>query len=300
MTNFDFIGNTPIIRLSDNNAEATIWAKLENLSFTGSHKDRVAISFINESEKNKLIKPGVTTIVEASDGNLGISLSAFCKLKGYKLIIVLPENVNQEKIDNIRAYETEIVYSSAEKGLIGALEKAKQITENTDNAYMFNQFDNKLGSYVHFHSTADEIINQIEGKLDYFICGYGSGGIISGVSERLKNSYPNIKILGVEPNILEDKNSDDLKINNISGIGNGYNTSKFNKEIFDDIYYVSKIDAKKSAMYLAKNYGILVGISSGALYSVCLKVAEKLGKEKQILTIFFDTGERYLSSGLYR
>ncbi|MGH7884291.1 MAG: PLP-dependent cysteine synthase family protein, partial [Thermodesulfobacteriota bacterium] len=197
----DYIGNTPIVKLNnivDKNC-AAIWAKLECMNPAGNLKERICISMIEDAERKGLIKQGKTRIVEASSGNTGMSMAVYCKIKGYDLIIVMPENVNKERVQLINVYGGKVLFSPANKGMQGALDMADYLAENNNNYFLIDQFENELNPKTHKMNTASEILNQIEGELDAFVMGIGTGGTICGVASLLKEKYPNIKVIAVEP-----------------------------------------------------------------------------------------------------
>ncbi len=295
------IGNTPIVKLNNivEKNSAVIWAKLENLNPAGSLKERICVSIIDDAERKGLISPGKTTIVEASSGNTGISMAVYCKIKGYNLIIVMPEYVNKERKQIINVYGGEVMFSDSSKRMGGALEMASDLVANNEDYYLLDQFENNLNPYTHKMGTAVEICDQIEGELDAFIMGVGTGGTITGVASLLKEKYPNIKIIAVEPKesaVLSGKQAGEHMI---YGIGAGFIPNILDLNLIDDIYRVSSEQAIEFTKRLSIEEGILVGTSSGASCFASINIAKDLGSGKQVLTIFCDTGERYLSMDIY-
>lgn len=301
MSIINHIGNTPVVRLNnivDKNS-ATIWAKLENLNPAGSLKERICVSIIEDAERKGLIFPGKTTIVEASSGNTGISMAVYCKIKGYDLIIVMPEHVNKERKQIINVFGGKVEFSPASERMGGALELAKKLVENNEDYFLLDQFENVLNPKTHKDTTAVEIVDQIDGDLDAFVMGVGTGGTISGVASFLRERYPNIRIIAVEPEESAVLSGNTPGEHKIYGIGAGFIPKNLDISLIDDIYTVSSEDAIDFTKKLSKQEGLLVGISSGASCLASIKIARELGPGKQILTIFCDTGERYLSMDLY-
>lgn len=297
----DYVGNTPIVKLNnivDKNS-AAVWAKLENLNPAGSLKERICKSIIEDAESKGLISPGKTTIVEASSGNTGISMAVYCKIKGYDLIIVMPEYVNMERKQIINVYGGKVMFSEASGRMGGALKMANDLVRDNENYFLLDQFENSLNPTTHQNQTAVEIADQIEGNLDAFVMGVGTGGTISGVASFLKEKYPNIMIIAVEPEesaVLSGKKPGEHKI---YGIGAGFIPKILDLNIVDEIYTVKSDDAIEYTKKLSKDEGILAGISSGASCLASANIAKQMGKGKQIVTIFCDTGERYLSMNIY-
>jgi cysteine synthase A len=295
----ELIGNTPIVKVNnlikDENA-ADIYVKLEKFNPGGSVKDRAALGMIERAEKEGILKPG-STIVEPTSGNTGIALALIGKLKGYNVTIVMPETMSKERRDLIKAYGANLVLTEGAKGMKGAIEKAIEIGSG-EGFFIPQQFENLANPEKHYETTAEEIYNDIP-DLDVFIAGVGSGGTIVGVSKNLKKKNSNIKAFAVEPAnspVLSGGNPGGHKI---QGIGAGFVPGIYEKEYVDEILKVKDEDAFKTAKAFVEAEGILVGISSGAAIYAAIEVAKKLGKDKKVLAIAPDGGEKYISMGLY-
>lgn len=295
----ELIGGTPILKINklikDENI-ADIYVKLEKFNPGGSVKDRAALGMIEKAEKEGLLKPGVT-IVEPTSGNTGIGLALAGKLKGYKVVIVMPETFSKERRDLIKAYGAELVLTEGIQGMKGAIEKALEIGSK-EGFFIPQQFENIANPEKHYETTAEEIYNDIP-DLDAFVAGVGSGGTIVGVSKNLKKKNSNIKSYAVEPAnspVLSGGNPGGHKI---QGIGAGFVPGIYEKEYTDEVVKVTDEDAFKTAKAVAETEGILVGISSGAAIYAAIQVAKKLGKGKKVLAIAPDGGEKYISMGLY-
>ncbi|MEE8044608.1 MAG: cysteine synthase A [Thermodesulfobacteriota bacterium] len=297
----NLIGNTPVIKL--NNLippdSATIWAKLENLNPAGSTKDRICLSMIEAAEKDGSINPQSTVIVDATSGNTGIGLALVCAIKGYKLILTMPDDRSMERRQLLAAYGAEVILTPANELMNGAIKKAHEIAEATPNSFMVNQFSNKVNTQAHRETTGTEIMEQIPGKIDAFVAGVGTGGTISGVGEILKKSYPDIHLVAVEPKECAVLSGGKANVHEIQGIGPGFIPEILSTGIYDEIMPISTEQASHFTREIALKEGLLVGISAGAAGYAALKIAERLGKGKQVVTIFCDTGERYLSTGLF-
>jgi cysteine synthase len=295
-----FIGNTPIVKLNkiaDKNS-AQIFCKLEFLNPLGSIKDRIALNMIEAAEKEKKIEPG-DTLVEPTSGNTGIGLAYVSAVKGYKLILVMPETMSKERIKILKAIGAKVYLTAGEKGMKGAVEKAEEL-EKEKGYFHLNQFANPANPGAHKKTTAREILNQVP-EIDVFVAGVGTGGTITGVGEVLKNKIKNkkIEIVAVEP-----KNSPVLSggkpgSHKIQGIGAGFIPAVLNQKIIDKVIQVSNEDAYKMTRELSRKEGIFAGISSGAAVWASLQIAKNLSKEKKIVTVLPDTGERYLSTDLF-
>ena len=295
----ELIGNTPILKVNnlfndENSAE--VYVKLEKFNPGGSVKDRAALGMIEKAEKLGVLKPGAT-IVEPTSGNTGIALAFIGKLKGYKVIIVMPETMSKERRDLIKAYGAELVLTEGAKGMKGAIEKALEIGSG-DGFFIPQQFENIANPEKHFATTAEEIFKDIP-DLDAFVAGVGTGGTIVGVSKNLKKKNSNIKAIAVEPAnspVLSGGNPGGHKI---QGIGAGFVPSIYEGENVDDIIQVKDEDAFKTAKAFAETEGVLVGNSSGAAIYAAIELAKKLGKGKKVLAVAPDGGEKYISMGLY-
>jgi len=293
------IGNTPIVKLNsmtDDNA-ADVYLKLEMFNPGGSVKDRIALSMIEDAEKKELIKPG-DTIVEPTSGNTGIGLALTAGIKGYKLILTMPESMSLERRKLLQAYGAEIILTKASSGMKGAIEKAMELV--TQKGYlMLQQFENPANPEVHRKTTSREILNDFGQDLDAFVVGVGTGGTISGVGEVLKENIDGIRIIAVEPEDSAVLSGQQPGPHMLQGIGAGFIPKTLNTDIYDDIVTVNNKAAFETAKELARKEGILAGISSGANLYAALEVAKRLGKGKRVLTVIPDTGERYLSTTLF-
>lgn len=295
----DLIGNTPMIKLNhivDDNT-ANIYAKLEMFNPGGSVKDRICLSMIESAEKNGRLKPG-GTIVEPTSGNTGIGLAMIGSAKGYKVILVMPETMSLERIYILKSYGAEVILTSGKEGMLGSIKKAEEIVKKT-KAFMPQQFKNPANPEIHRKTTAVEILESLGPKIDAFVAGVGTGGTITGVGEVLKSKNPNIKIIAVEPAASAVISGSKPGPHKIQGIGAGFIPEVLNTKIIDEIVTVTDNDAFQTAKNLAKKEGLFVGISSGAAAFAAIKIAKVLGKNKSVVTIFPDTGERYFSITQY-
>jgi len=295
------IYNTPLVKLNKiNNTNCTVLLKMESLNPGGSVKDRLAFAMIEDAENKNLINKD-TAIIEPTSGNTGIGLALICAVKGYKLILTMPESMTLERRKLLKAYGAELVLTPAHEGMKGAIKKAKDILEKTPNSYMPMQFENQSNVEMHKKTTAKEIWNDTEEKVDIFIAGAGTGGTITGVGQRLKELKPDIKIITVEPENSPVLAGGDPGPHKLQGIGPGFIPAIMKPEIIDEIYHVNYDQAFEICHKLAKQEGILCGISSGANVYAALKVAERPENNNKILVVIIcDTGERYLSSELFK
>ncbi len=299
----DLIGGTPLVRLNRVVPEgyADIYLKLEYQNPGSSVKDRIAISIVEEAEKDGLLKPG-GTIVEATSGNTGIGLALVAAAKGYKAVIVMPETMSLERRNLLRAYGAELVLTPGSEGMNGAVKKAEQILSENPEYFLAEQFKNKANVKIHRETTGPEIVEAIEsigGPLDAFIAGIGTGGTITGAGEVLKAQYPDVKIYAVEPAASPILAGGKPGPHKIQGIGANFIPDILNQDIYDEIIHVENDEAFETARRVAKEDGILTGISSGAAVFAALKVAKELGAGKKIVVIIPSNGERYLSTPLY-
>lgn len=294
----ELIGKTPILRVTnmidENSAE--VYVKLEKFNPGGSVKDRAAFGMIEKAEKEGLLKKG-SVIVEPTSGNTGIALAMIGRIKGYKVIIVMPETMSKERRDLIKAYGAELVLTEGSKGMKGAIEKAIQMV-NEHGYFMPQQFDNIANPEKHYSTTAQEIYEDIN-DLDVLVAGVGTGGTITGIGKNLKEKIKGIEVVAVEPSnsqVISGKNPGPHKI---QGIGAGFVPQNYKGEYVDKVVAVSDENAIKTAVDFGKNEGILVGISSGAAIYAAIEIAKKLGKGKKVLAIAPDGGEKYISMGIY-
>lgn len=297
-TVLDLIGNTPMVRLQRLPAAggAEVWAKLERSNPAGSVKDRIAKSMIEAAEEAGLLGPG-GVIVEPTSGNTGIGLAMVAAVKGYRLILIMPEGVSAERSALIRAYGAEVRLTPGKMGMKGAIAEAEELARR-DGYFMPLQFSNPANPEVHRRTTAAEILAQV-GRLDAFVAGVGTGGTITGVGEILKDALPGVEIVAVEPAGSPVLSGGSPGKHKIQGIGAGFVPDVLNTAVIDRIVQVSDQDAAETARRLAREEGILAGISSGAAAWAAIQVAAHLGKEKVVVTLLPDTGERYLSTGLF-
>jgi cysteine synthase A len=294
------IGNTPhvkINRLFD--PEYSVWVKLERANPGASIKDRIALSMINDAEKNGILKPD-SIIIEPTSGNTGIGLALVAAVKGYKLILVMPESMSLERRKIMSLYGAEFVLTPREKGMKGAIERAKELTAATPNSWMPMQFDNPSNTNIHRETTALEILKDFPEGLDYLITGVGTGGHITGVAEVLKKAFPKLKVYAVEPELSPVLSGGAPGPHPLQGIGAGFVPSILNANLLDGIIKVSKDDAFNFTKRAAKEEGLFVGISSGASLAAVNQKLSDIPKGSRILTFAYDTGERYLSiEGLF-
>jgi cysteine synthase A len=295
----DMIGNTPLFKLNNMVDEnmAEVYVKLEKFNPAGSIKDRAALGMIEKAEEEGLIKPG-DTIVEPTSGNMGIALAMIGKLKGYKVIIVMPETMSIERRNLMKAYGAELVLTEGAKGMKGAIEKAGEVAKDKKGYYIPQQFVNEANPLKHYETTANEIIKDVE-DLDVFVAGVGTGGTISGVGKRLKEINNSIEIVGVEPEKSPVILGGQAGPHKIQGIGAGFIPDIYKRELVNKVITISDEEAFEYARRMGKEEGILVGISSGANIAAAIKLAKELGKGKKVVTVAPDGGEKYLSMGLY-
>ena len=284
----NIIGNTPLVRIEklNPNPKVNIFAKLEGFNPTGSVKDRIALSMIEKAEKEGILTKG-KTIIEPTSGNTGIGLAMVAAFKGYKLKIVMPETMSIERRQMIKALGGELILVKKEEWRDGAIKFTKNLIKNNKDFVMLNQYENTANVKAHYEGTATEIINDVKGKIDIFVAGIGTGGTITGAGKRLKENYPNIKIIGVLP-------KPEGNIQGLKSIEEGYIPSILDLNIIDEKFIIEDENAFLMTKKLAQEEGIFVGPSSGAAMYAALKVAEKL-KQGNVVVIFPDRGEKYLS-----
>ncbi|MDF2936557.1 MAG: cysteine synthase [Paenibacillaceae bacterium] len=299
----DLIGDTPLVRLNRIVPEdsAEIYVKLEYQNPGSSVKDRIAISMVEVAEKEGKLKAG-DTIVEPTSGNTGIGLAMVAAAKGYKAILVMPETMSLERRNLLRAYGAQLVLTPGAEGMKGAIRKAEELAAENPNYFIPQQFKNPANVKVHRETTGPEIVEAIkgfDGKLDAFVAGIGTGGTITGTGEVLKQNFPGIKIIAVEPSASPVLSGGKPGPHKIQGIGAGFVPDILDTEIYDQIIPVDNDDAFETSRRVAKEEGILGGISSGAAIFAALQVAKQLGKGKRVIAVLPSNGERYLSTPLY-
>ncbi len=294
------IGGTPhvkINRLFGNDHE--VWIKLEKNNPGASIKDRIGLAMIEDAEKKGILKKD-SVIIEPTSGNTGIGLALVAAVKGYKLILVMPESMSIERRRLMAIYGAEFVLTPREKGMKGAIEKATELLNSTPNAWMPQQFDNPANTEVHRQTTAQEILADFPDGLDYIITGVGTGGHITGVAEVLKKKFPKLKVLAVEPELSPVISGGSPAPHPLQGLGAGFIPSILNKDILDGVVQVGKDESFAMTQRMAKEEGILVGISTGAALAAVAKKLPEIPKGSKVLTFNYDTGERYLSiEGLF-
>ena len=299
----ELTGNTPMVKIPGfsrlHGIEAEIIAKLEYFNPLGSAKDRVGIALVEDAEKKGIIAEGAV-IIEPTSGNTGVGLALSCAVKGYKLILTMPENMSKERVLLLKALGAEIILTPADAGMAGAIEKAKALKEATENSFIPDQFNNPANADIHRKTTGPEILRDTYGKIDYFIAGVGTGGTITGVGEVLKAFNPSVKIIAVEPSGSPVLSGGEKGTHGLMGIGAGFIPSILNTQIIDEIIAVSEEDAYVAARETARTDGLLVGISSGAVLHAAKTIAKKdNNKNVRIVVLLPDSGERYLSTALF-
>lgn len=291
------IGNTPMISLKESTG-LPIYAKAEFLNPGGSIKDRVAKNMVEQAEKDGKLKPGMT-IIEPTSGNTGIGLSLVGVRKGYRVIIVMPENMSEERKKIIQCLGAKLVLTPAKESIGGSVKKAEQLlAELGDQGFMPQQFENPANPDIHYRTTAPEIYKELDGKVDIFVGGLGSAGTLQGIGRYLKDQNPDIKVAAVEPKNVSALHGDKPGIHQIQGIGDGFIPAVLDTSLIDDVVEVSDEDAIETTRQLAKVQGLLCGTSSGANIWACKQMAAKYGSDKVIATVLADRMERYFSTGL--
>lgn len=299
----ELIGNTPMMRLDtlakSEGAKANIIAKLEYFNPAGSVKDRVAFNMITEAEKSGKLKPGAT-IIEPTSGNTGIGLAAVGAARGYKVILTMPETMSVERRNLVKAFGAEVVLTDGSKGMSGAIEKANELKKSIYGAIIAGQFENPANPQAHYETTGPEIWRDTEGKIDVFVAGIGTGGTVSGVGKYLKEQNPDIKIIGVEPASSPVLTQGHGGAHKIQGIGAGFVPETLNRDVIDEVITCTDKAAYETGNKIAKAHGILVGISSGAAVWAAIEISKRPEfSSKNIVALLPDTGDRYLSTGMF-
>ena len=299
----DLIGNTPLLELTNLEKkfglEATLLAKLEYFNPAGSVKDRIAKAMVDDAEAKGLLKPG-SVIIEPTSGNTGIGLASVAASRGYRLIITMPETMSVERRNLMKAYGAELVLTEGAKGMKGAIAKAEELAKDIPNSFIPSQFSNPANPAVHERTTGVEIWNDTDGNVDVFIAGVGTGGTISGTGAYLKSQNPNVKVVAVEPKSSPVLSKGTAGPHKIQGIGAGFVPDTLNTKIYDEIITVENEDAFETGRSIARNDGVLVGISSGAAVWAAIQLAKRPeNKGKVIVALLPDTGERYLSTPMF-
>lgn len=299
----ELVGNTPLLQLNaysaKENLQTNIIAKLEYFNPAGSVKDRIALAMIEDAEKRGVIKPGAT-IIEPTSGNTGVGLAFVSAVKGYKLILTMPETMSIERRNLVKAYGATVVLTPGSAGMKGAIAKAEELRDATPGSIILQQFENPANPAIHYATTAEEIWRDTDGKIDIFVAGVGTGGTVSGIGKRLKELNPNVKIVAVEPETSAVLSGEAPGAHKIQGIGAGFIPKTFDRNAVDEIFKAPNDAAILTSRKIAASEGLLVGISSGAsAYAATQLAKDPANKGKVIVALLPDTGERYLSTVLY-
>ena len=299
----DLIGNTPLVELDNyskaKGLEAPVIAKVEFFNPGGSVKDRIALAMIEDAEQKGILKPGAT-IIEPTSGNTGVGLALVSAVKGYHLILTMPDTMSVERRNLVKAYGAEVRLTPGKDGMPGAIKAAETLRDSIPGAVILQQFENKANPAKHYATTGEELWEQTDGHIDIFVAGVGTGGTISGVGKRLKELNPNIKIVAVEPKSSPVLNGGQAGPHKIQGIGAGFVPQTYDASVIDEVFDVENDDAIRTGRELAQHDGVLVGISSGAAAYAAAEVAKRPDdKGKTVVVLLPDTGERFLSTVLY-
>jgi len=293
------IGNTPLIRVQwGDDGGAEVYAKMEAANPGGSVKDRICLNMIQAAERDGRLSPGAT-VIEPTSGNTGIGLALIAAVRGYRLILLMPESMTRERIDLLKAYGAEVILTPAPLGMAGAIAEARRLVEQNPGSFMPDQFANPANPEMHRRTTAPEILDAAGGRVDAFVAGVGTGGTITGVGEVLKAHNPAVRIVAVEPAASAVLSGKPAGPHKIQGIGAGFVPKVLNRSILDEIMTVTDDEAFRTKKALAEREGLLVGISSGANVFAARQIARRLGKGKRVITVLPDRGERYFSIEKY-
>ena len=299
----ELIGNTPLLELTkfseSKGIQTPVIAKVEYFNPGGSVKDRIALAMIEDAEKRGILKPGAT-IIEPTSGNTGVGLALVSAVKGYRLILTMPETMSVERRNLVKAYGAEVRLTSGKEGMPGAIRAAEELRDSIAGSVILQQFENPANPQKHYDTTGIEIWEQTDGQVDIFVAGVGTGGTISGVGKRLKEKNPNVKVIAVEPKSSPVLNGGASGPHKIQGIGAGFVPNTYDANVIDEVFDVENDDAIRTGRQLAQEEGLLVGISSGAAAYAAAEIAKRPENHgKRIVVLLPDTGERYLSTVLY-
>jgi cysteine synthase len=295
----DLVGSTPVLKLKSlpGKDDAEVWAKLEAFNPGGSVKDRICSNMIETAEREGKLKPG-STIVEPTSGNTGIGLALVAAVKGYRLVLTMPDTMSEERRSLLAAYGAHLILTPDTKGMGGAIHKAEELVQENSDYFMPQQFNNPANPETHRRTTAMELLKQFK-RIDAFVAGVGTGGTITGVGEVLKDRFKGVRVCAVEPASSPVISGGEPGYHKIQGIGAGFIPAVLNRQVIDEIIPVADADAINYTRRLASEEGLLVGISSGAACCAALRVAKTLGKGQIVVTVFADKGEHYLSTDLF-
>lgn len=299
----ELIGNTPLLRLNviekALGLEAKIYAKVESFNPAGSAKDRVGLAMIKDAEEKGLLKPGAT-IIEPTSGNTGIGLAAAAASKGYKVVLTMPDTMSVERRNLLKAYGAEVVLTEGAKGMAGSIEKAKELSASIEGSFIPGQFDNEANAKIHYETTGPEIYRDLEGEVDFFIAGVGTGGTITGTGRYLKENIEGVKVVAVEPATSPLLSEGKAGPHGLQGIGANFVPSILDTDVYDEIITVTDQDAYDKGRLVASKEGFLVGITAGAALHAAVEIAKRPeNKGKTIVALFPDTGDRYLSTPMF-
>ncbi len=299
----ELIGNTPLLRLNviekELGLEAQIYAKVESFNPAGSAKDRVGLAMIKDAEEKGLLKPGAT-IIEPTSGNTGIGLAAAAASRGYKVILTMPDTMSVERRNLLKAYGAEVILTEGAKGMAGSIEKANELAASIEGSFIPGQFDNQANAKIHYETTGPEIYRDLDGNVDFFIAGVGTGGTITGTGRYLKENIEGVKVVAVEPAKSPLLSEGKAGPHGLQGIGANFVPSILDTEVYDEIMPITDEDAYDKGRLVAAKEGFLVGITSGAALHAAIEIAKRPeNKGKNIVALLPDTGDRYLSTPMF-